>query len=85
MKAANPVDINAYITLFPGDVQKKLKEIRIAIKKAAPTAEEVISYGMPAFKYKGKIIIYFAGYKNHIGVYATPSGHAAFEKRIISL
>ena len=82
MKAAKPVDINAYITLFPGDIQKKLDEIRITIKKAAPPAEEVISYGMPAFKYKGKVIIYFAGYKNHIGLYATPSGHAAFAKEL---
>src|SRR5665213_190022 len=82
MKAAKPVDINAYITLFPGDIQKKLDEIRITIKKAAPPAEEVISYGMPAFKYKGKVIIYFAGYKNHIGLYSTPSVHAALAKEL---
>ncbi len=82
MKAAKPVDINAYISLFSENVQKKLEEMRIAIQKAAPSAKEVISYGMPAFKYKGRVIIYFAGYKKHIGFYATPSGHAAFEKEL---
>ena len=82
MKAGKPVNIDAYITSFPENVQKILKEIRKAINTAAPSAEEVISYGMPAFKYKGRVIIYFAGYKNHIGFYATPAGHAAFKKEL---
>ena len=43
-----------------------------------------MSYGMPAFRYKGRVIIYFAGYKSHIGLYATPAGHAAFAKELSS-
>ncbi len=82
MKVAKPANIDAYIASFPQNIQKVLEQIRAAIKKAAPDAEEIISYGMPAFKYKVNVIIYFAGYKNHIGLYATPSGHAAFEKEL---
>ena len=82
MKAAKPVNIDAYIAGFPENIQKVLEQIRVAIMKAAPGADEVISYGMPAFKYKGSIIIYFAGYKKHIGLYATPSGHATFVKEL---
>lgn len=84
MKAAKPANMDAYIAAFPGNIQRVLEQIRMAIKKATPGTEEVISYGMPAFKYKGSVIIYFAGYKNHIGLYATPSGHAAFAKELAS-
>lgn len=43
-----------------------------------PDAEESISYGMPAYKLNGKALVYFAAFKNHIGFYATPSGHSEF-------
>jgi uncharacterized protein YdhG (YjbR/CyaY superfamily) len=82
MKAAPFANIDEYIGGFSKDVQKMLQQVRMAVRKAAPAAEEVISYGMPAFKYKGSVIIYFAGYKNHIGLYATPAGHAAFAKEL---
>lgn len=82
MNTAKPENIDAYIAAFPENVRKVLEQIRFVIIKAAPGAEEVISYGMPAFKYKGRVIIYFGGYKNHIGLYATPSGHAAFKKEL---
>ena len=82
MKAAKPANIDAYLAAFPESVQKVLEQFRMAITKAAPDAEEIISYGMPAFKYKGSILIYFAGYKNHIGLYATPAGHPAFAKEL---
>lgn len=82
MKADKPANIDAYFTAFPQSVQKVLEQIRMTITKAAPDAEEIISYGMPAFKYKGGVIIYFAGYKNHIGLYATPSGHTKFAKEL---
>jgi uncharacterized protein YdhG (YjbR/CyaY superfamily) len=82
MKAVKPSNIDAYIAVFPEDVQKILEQVRLTVKKAAPGAEETISYGMPAFRYKGRVIIYFAGYKNHIGFYATPSGHIAFAKEL---
>ncbi|MEZ4921210.1 MAG: DUF1801 domain-containing protein [Saprospiraceae bacterium] len=72
----NPID--QYINTFPGEVQDRLKQVREEIRKQAPEAEESMSYGMPAYKLHGKPLVYFAGYKNHIGFYATPTGHEAF-------
>ncbi|WP_038237699.1 iron chaperone [Zobellia amurskyensis] len=74
-------NIDAYIANFPHNVQVVLQAIRTTIKGVVPNAEETISYGMPAFKYYG-VLVYFAAYKNHIGFYATPSGHEAFAKEL---
>ncbi|WP_165836469.1 DUF1801 domain-containing protein [Taibaiella soli] len=74
-------NIDAYIARFPDDVQKQLQQIRKLIKKTAPGAEETISYGMPAFR-QNRVLVYFAGYKNHIGFYPTGSGIKKFEKEI---
>ncbi len=76
-----PATVDEYIAVFPKEVQKLLQQVRTTIKKAALTAEEVISYGMPAYKLNG-MLVYFAGYKNHIGFYATPTGHRAFKKEL---
>ncbi|MGE5812549.1 MAG: iron chaperone [Ignavibacteria bacterium] len=73
--------IDEYIKTFPEDVQKILQKIRETIKEAAPGAEEAISYQMPTFKLNGNLV-HFAGYKNHIGFYPTPSGTEAFKKEI---
>lgn len=73
-----PDSIDKYISAFPQDIQVKLQEMRMIIKKAAVHAEEVISYSMPAFKLN-KIIVYFAGYKNHIGFYPTSSAIREFQ------
>ncbi len=70
--------VEEYIKTFPKDIQTILKKIRKTIKEKAPDADESIAYGMPAYKTKGKPLVYFAGYKNHIGFYATPTGHAEF-------
>ncbi len=77
MKQNKPLNVDEYISGFNPDVQKILSQIRKTIKAAAPGAEELISYGMPAYKQNG-ILVYFAAFKNHIGFYATPTGHAAF-------
>jgi uncharacterized protein YdhG (YjbR/CyaY superfamily) len=58
-----------------------LEEIRATIKAAAPKAEEKISYQMPTFFLKGNLI-HFAAFKNHIGIYPTPSGTQAFKDEI---
>ena len=63
-----PKDVDAYIASAPKEVQGKLKEIRAAVKKTAPTAVERISYGMPYYDYKGRLV-YFAFAKAHIGLY----------------
>jgi uncharacterized protein YdhG (YjbR/CyaY superfamily) len=75
--------IDEYIASFPEEVQKKLQEVRSAIKAAAPDAEEKISYKMPAFAQKG-ILVYFAAWKNHIGFYPIPSGTQAFKQELSS-
>ena len=74
--------VDKYIAGFPAQVQQLLKEMRKRILKTAPDAAECISYGMPAYKLNGKPLVYFAGYKNHIGFYATPSGHSEFAKEL---
>ncbi|WP_443944916.1 iron chaperone [Pedobacter sp. AW1-32] len=72
-----PENVDAYINLFPAEVQKLLQQMRQTIKKAVPEVKEIISYGMPAYKLK-HVLVYFAGYKNHIGFYPTGSGIDAF-------
>lgn len=70
-----------YISGFPKEIQKLLKELRATIIKTVPDAEEVISYQMPAYKYYG-MLVYFAGYKNHIGFYPGVSSIEKFKKEI---
>jgi uncharacterized protein YdhG (YjbR/CyaY superfamily) len=82
MSASKLKDFDEYIAEFPKDTQKYLTQIRATIKKAAPEAEESISYGMPAYKTNGKALVYFAAFKNHIGFYATPAGHSEFEQEL---
>ncbi|MBC8032583.1 MAG: DUF1801 domain-containing protein [Chitinophagaceae bacterium] len=74
-------NIDAYIAGFPKDVQKVLEQVRSTIKRAAPDAEEAISYAIPTFKYHGNLV-HFAAFKSHIGFYATPSGNDVFQKEI---
>jgi uncharacterized protein YdhG (YjbR/CyaY superfamily) len=74
-------NIDEYIAGFPKDIQAILIKMRTIIRKAAPAAEEVISYAMPAYKYNG-MLVFFAAFKNHIGFYATPTGHKAFKKEL---
>lgn len=74
--------IEAYINTFPEDVQPILQKIRTIIKEKAPQATEGIAYRMPAYKLNGKPLVYFAGFKNHIGFYALPSGHEKFAKEL---
>ncbi len=74
-------NVDEYISDFPEEVKKLLQQMRDAIIKAAPGAEEVISYQMPAYKYSG-ILVYFGAFKNHIGFYPTASGIEAFENEL---
>lgn len=81
MEVKKPENIDEYIGAFPNDVQEILEKIRITIQKAAPDAKEKISYSMPAFEQNG-ILVYFATFKNHIGLYALPTGHEAFREEL---
>lgn len=74
--------IDDYIAGFPADTQKILQTIRTTIQKAAPEATETISYAIPTFSLNGKHLVHFAAFKNHIGFYATPTGHEAFAKEL---
>ena len=74
-------NIDEYIAGFPDHIQGILEKLRDTIRKAAPGAEEVMSYQMPAFKFHG-MLVYFAMHKNHIGFYPTPSGIEAFKKEL---
>jgi len=73
--------IDEYIAWFPAAVQKILKQIRAAVRKAAPEAEEAIKYGIPTFVLNENLV-HFAAFKNHIGFYPTPSGIEAFKKEL---
>ncbi|MEZ5070723.1 MAG: DUF1801 domain-containing protein [Bacteroidales bacterium] len=75
-------EIDAYIAQFPGPVQDILKKLRALVRKHAPDAVEAMAYGMPGFKTNKKPLVYFAGYKSHIGLYATPSGHSEFKEEL---
>ena len=76
-----PKSIDEYIAGFPKDVQGMLEKIRSTIKKAAPDAEETISYRMPTFTLKGNLV-HFAAFKRHIGFYPTPTATAKFQREL---
>ena len=75
-------NVDEYIKSFPKSTQTLLKQVRKAIKENALGAEEMIAYGMPGYKLNKKPLVYFAGYTNHIGFYATPNGHEKFAKEL---
>ena len=75
-----PENIDEYIAGFPEHTQKILQQIRSTIKETVPKAAETISYGIPSFNLQGRYLVYFAGYKKHIGVYPVPVGNMEFEK-----
>lgn len=75
-------EIETYIQQFPAEVQQILRNLRNLVKVNAPDAEESFAYGMPAYKTHKKPLVYFAAYQNHIGFYATPSGHSEFQEEL---
>ena len=75
-----PETMDEYIKAFPKDVQSVLEKIRQSIRKAVPEAEETISYRMPSFKLKGRVLVYFAAFRKHIGFY--PPAPREFKKEV---
>lgn len=75
-------NIDQYIASYDPGIQERLKTIRKLVHDIIPEAIEAISYQMLAFKYKGKILVYFAAFKNHIGFYATPESNLAFKDEL---
>jgi uncharacterized protein YdhG (YjbR/CyaY superfamily) len=81
MKAPADKPIDAYIAASAPKAQPVLKKIRATIRRAAPGAQEVISYRIPAFKQNG-ILLYFAAFKNHIGIFPPVRGDARLDKAL---
>jgi uncharacterized protein YdhG (YjbR/CyaY superfamily) len=80
-KTQTAKDIASYILQFPAEVQAILEKVRATIRHAAPDAKETISYQMAAFKQHG-MLVYFAAWKKHIGLYPPISGDKALEKAV---
>ncbi|MEA2164671.1 MAG: hypothetical protein QOK37_2798 [Thermoanaerobaculia bacterium] len=76
-----PKNIDEYISGFSADVQAILQRIRSTIHEAAPSAQETISYRIPAFMQDG-VLVYFAAFKNHIGLYPPVKGGATLQKAL---
>jgi uncharacterized protein YdhG (YjbR/CyaY superfamily) len=75
------VEVDAYIARFPPNVRSILKKIRLTVRKASPAADELISYRMPAFRQR-RILLYFAAFKDHIGVFPPVRGDASLDKAL---
>lgn len=73
--------ILAYLSKQPSPQKEILEELRAFLKNLLPLAEETLSYGVPAFKYQGKSLLY-AAFKNHIGLYPDPEVIATFAKEL---
>lgn len=77
MKKFSTVD--EYLAAQPEDARQRLRSLRAVIQRAAPQAGEVISYNIPAFEWNGKLV-WYAGFKNHIGLYPKTSAIEAFKR-----
>lgn len=81
-RSTNHADVSAYIDSFSGVTKKRLQTIRQTILKVMPSATERISYNIPAYFLNGMMIVYFAGYDNHIGLYPAKATTAEYKKLV---
>ncbi|MFA7253116.1 MAG: DUF1801 domain-containing protein [Patescibacteria group bacterium] len=77
--------IDEYISSFPEEKRVTLQKIRHIIKKAVPEAEEAMGYGVPAFKLRGKYLIYYAAFKNHIGLLSNTGSYCRLSRRALQI
>jgi uncharacterized protein YdhG (YjbR/CyaY superfamily) len=83
MSSSTAASIDAYIAAQPDTARPVLEKLRRVIGKAIPEADEAISYGMPAYKLGGRVVLYFAGWKQHTALYpASAQTFAAFKKEV---
>ena len=75
-------DVQNYLNQFEESIKNRLMAIINHMQKWHPDILPIISYGIIAYKWKGKPLVYFGGFKNHIGMYATPGGHEAFKQAL---
>lgn len=83
IKKTPPKTVDEYLKTFPPPVRSMLEKIRKTIKATAPKAEELISYGIAGYKYHG-MLIYFAGFKDHISIYPAPRSAEEFKEELAS-
>lgn len=81
MERKKYTSIDQYISDFPIEIQTKLELMRKTIKEVALKSTETISYNMPAFK-KEKILVYYAAFKNHIGLYPASDAINYFKEQL---
>ncbi len=74
--------VDDYVESFADETRDALGEVRDVIRNAAPEADERVSYGMACYRVDGKPLLYFAGWKKHLGLYPVPRGDAAFERDV---
>jgi uncharacterized protein YdhG (YjbR/CyaY superfamily) len=79
-KGKPPATIDDYLSEFPRAVQASLRKVRRTIEKAAPDAQEAISYGIPTFVRNGKKLVWFGAFTSHIGFFPGAAAIAAFRK-----
>jgi uncharacterized protein YdhG (YjbR/CyaY superfamily) len=75
--------VDAYLAKLPDSQRHIAEEVRNLIRSEVPEAEEYFGYGMPGYRFAGKPLIYFAAFKNHLGIYALPAAHAAFAAELV--
>ena len=76
--------VDDYIASFPADVAGVLEEARRVIRRAAPTAAESISYGMPTFSLGDRHLVYLAGWKKHVALYGVPDLGGTLQQELVS-
>lgn len=74
--------VDEYMAALDAAPRRRLRELRKIIREAAPKAEEAISYGIPAFKLNGAVLVWYAAFKEHVGFYPKASGIAAFKSEL---
>lgn len=76
--------VDTYLQALPEAQRERAEALRDLIQRTAPEAVEHFAYGMPAYQLRGKPLVYFAAFKNHLGVYALPAAHAEFSAELAS-
>jgi uncharacterized protein YdhG (YjbR/CyaY superfamily) len=83
-KSGGPKNVDEYLARIPEPARSTLEKIRAAIRSAAPAeATETISYGIPAFKYKG-VLVWFAAFSDHCSLFPTAAVIETFKNELKS-